>query len=160
MNSNLLRAVFFAVVIVTAATGCGPGSSTPMSDSGFRVAFEEPQVPGEMVAGETVSPIITVKNTSDVTWPSKPDYKGLNAVNLSYHWFDRKGRVVVFDGLRTALPSDVPPGNSVKLKASIQAPGREGRYTLEITLVQEGVAWFPERDGDKLTIPVNVAQVK
>ena len=160
MNRDLLPAVFFTVVIVTGATGCGPGSSTPMSDSGFKVAFEEHHVPGEMVAGENVSPIITVKNTSDVTWPRKPDYKGRNAVNLSYHWMDRNGRVVVFEGLRTALPSDVPPGDSVKLKASIEAPGREGRYTLEITLVQEGVAWFPERDGDKLTIPVNVVQVK
>lgn len=127
-----------------------------MPDSGFRVAFEDYDVPTEMVAGEKVSRTITVKNISDVTWPSKPNYKNLNAVNLSYHWLDRRGRVVVFDGIRTPLPSDVPPGESVRLKATIQAPEREGRHILEITLVQEGVAWFPDRDGEKLVIPVNV----
>ena len=77
-------------------------------------------------------------------------------MNLSYHWFDRTGAVVVFDGLRTPLPHDVQPGESVQLRATIQPPDRAGQYTLEVTLVQETVAWFPERDGDKLTRSVNV----
>jgi DedD protein len=46
----------------------------------------------------------------------------------------------------------------VRLNASIQAPGRAGQYTLEVTLVQEAVAWFPEMDGDKLSLPVRIAQ--
>jgi len=160
INRDLLLTVFFALALGAAAIGCGPGGSSPMPDSGFSVAFEEHNVSTEMVAGEKVSPMITVKNTSGVTWPSKPDYKNLNAVNLSYHWLDRRGRVVVFDGIRTPLPSDVPSGESVRLKATIQAPEREGRYILEITLVQEGVAWFPDREGEKLTVPVNVARAK
>ncbi len=160
MNSNVASAFFFVVVLATLAVACGPGSSSPMPDSGFRVAFGQHGVPGEMAVGEKLSPAVTIKNTSDITWPSKPDYKELNAVHLSYHWLDRKGKVVVFDGLRTALPSDVRPGESVKLNATIQAPDRPGSYTLEITLVQEGVDWFPDRDGDKLTISVNVVQAR
>lgn len=61
-----------------------------------------------------------------------------------------------FDGLRTPLPRDIGPDERVSLKAMIQAPEREGRYVIEVTLVQEGVAWFPDKDGDKLTVAVNV----
>jgi cell division septation protein DedD len=78
-------------------------------------------------------------------------------VNLAYHWLDQKGRMVVFDGERTPLPHDLKPGESVTLKALIQPPEKAGSYTLEITLVQEGVAWFPEKGGGKLSIPVEVA---
>jgi hypothetical protein len=129
-----------------------------MRESGFRVAFDQHDVPAQMIAGQVVSPTIVFRNVSDVTWPSRPDFKQRNAVNLSYHWLDRRGKAVVFDGLRTPLPADIPPGETVKLKAAIQAPERQGRYTLEITLVQEGVAWFPDRDGEKLAIFVDVVR--
>ena len=109
-----------------------------------------------MTASRTATADITIKNTSKNKWPSKSNDKGRNAVHLSYHWFDRKGAVVVFDGLRTPLPHDVQPGESVQLRATIQPPDRAGQFTLEVTLVQESVAWFPERDGDKLTRSVNV----
>lgn len=44
----------------------------------------------------------------------------------------------------------------VRLYAAIQAPNQRGLYTLEMTMVQEGVAWFPEMDGAKLVVPVRV----
>lgn len=160
MSRNVAAAFFLAVVLANLVGACGSGSSSPMPDSGFKVAFGQQDVPAEMIAGATVSPTITVKNASDITWPSKSDYQDLNAVHLSYHWLDGKGKVVVFDGLRTPLSSDLRPGESVKLKATIQAPDRPGSYTLEITLVQEGVDWFPDRDGDKLVIPISVVQAR
>jgi cell division septation protein DedD len=64
--------------------------------------------------------------------------------------------MVVFDGLRTAFPNDVKPGESVDLKANIRAPEKAGRYVLEVTLVQERSAWFPEKNGAKLVFPVSV----
>ncbi len=127
-----------------------------MPHSAFRVEYVEFDVPRTMKVGEKVLADITVKNTSDVAWPSKPNLKNLYAVNLAYHWINKQGIFVVFDGIRTPLPEDLFPGNSVKLVATIQAPNRRGKYILEITLVQEGHAWFPERGGEKLTIPVNV----
>ncbi len=156
MNKNRVSVFFWVAVLVAVGGACGPGESDPMPDSGFKVAFEQQDIPSEMVAGEKVSPVVTVRNTSNVTWPSKPDHKDLNAVHLSYHWLDRKGEMVVFDGLRTPFPTDVRPGDAVKLRTTIQAPDRQGRYTLEVTLVQEGVDWFPDRDGEKLTVPVSV----
>ena len=135
--------------------GCSR-SSGPRRLLEFKVEFGDNNIPAQMTVGRRVTAEVTVKNTSKNMWPSKPNEKGRNAVNLSYHWFDRKGAVVVFDGLRTPLPHDVQPGESVQLRATIQPPDRAGQYTLEVTLVQETVAWFPERDGDKITRSVNV----
>jgi hypothetical protein len=88
-----------------------------LPESGFQVAFESHKIGSEMTHGKTVSADITVKNVSPVTWPSKPDTKARYAVNLSYHWLNQKGAPVVFDRLRTPLPRDLKPGESVKLKA-------------------------------------------
>jgi hypothetical protein len=135
--------------------GCSH-SSGPRRLLEFKVEFgDNNNIPAQMTVARRATADITLKNISKSKWPSKPNEKGRNAVNLSYHWFDRKGAVVVFDGLRTALPKDVPPGESVQLKATIQPPERAGQYTLEVTLVQESVAWFPERTGAKLTRSVN-----
>lgn len=96
MPRYLLSRILLGVLLVIAAAACGRGSATRMPDSGFRVAFGEHNVPSEIAPGAQVSADVTIKNTSPVTWSSKPNYKGLNAVNLSYHWLDSKGRVVVF----------------------------------------------------------------
>lgn len=145
----------FVFLLLISLIGCGRRSA-PRRLSDFKVEFGDHNIPAQMTVGRTVTAVITVKNSSQNKWPSKPNDKGRNAVNLSYHWRDRKGAIVVFDGLRTSLPNDVQPGSSVQLKAMIQPPDRAGQYALEVTLVQEGVAWFPERNGDKITRTVNV----
>jgi len=145
------------VIILSGVVGCGDKRKR-LPESGFQVAFESHKVASEMKSGKTVSADITVKNISPMTWPSKPDHKDRYAVNLSYHWLNRKGATVVFDGLRTPLPRDLKPGESVDLKAAIQAPAKPGRYILEVTLVQERWAWFPEKNGAKLVLPVTVSE--
>ena len=146
------------LVIFGVLLGCGRGGPKRLPESGFQVEFGSHNVASEMTSGKTVSADITIKNVSPVTWPSKPDSSERYAVNLSYHWLDKKGETVVFDGLRTPLPRDLKPGESVDLKAAIQAPAKPGRYTLEVTLVQEFSAWFPEKDGGKLVLPVTVSE--
>jgi cell division septation protein DedD len=55
------------------------------------------------------------------------------------------------------LPNDVKPGDVIDLRQTIQAPDHPGTYVLEITLVQEGNAWFPEIDSaNKVAMPVIV----
>lgn len=154
MTPRLAVIVLLGVFIATA--GCGDRKRLP--DSGFQVAFESHNVPSQMQSGKTISADIRVKNTSPVAWPSKPDNKDRYAVNLSYHWLGPKNAMVVFDGLRTPLPRDLKPGESGDLKARIRAPEKPGRYTLEVTLVQERNAWFPEKDGGKLVLPIIVIE--
>jgi len=159
-RQNQTAAHRFAAAALAAAlalfVGCGDKESEPLPDSGFVVAFESHNIAKEMKAGETVLADVTVKNISSATWPSKPNAYDQHAVNLSYHWLTRRGQMVVFDGIRTPLPHDVAPGESVALKVAIQPPDQPGLYTLEVTLVQEAVAWFPEEGGAKLTRFVKV----
>lgn len=140
---------------VASLIACGRNSdSRRLSD--FKVEFGDDGIPAQMTVGETTTADVVVKNTSKNRWPSKPNQKGRNAVNLSYHWLDRNAKVVVFDGARSPLPKDVEPGETIRISAKIQPPSRAGQYTIEVTLVQELVAWFPDRDGDKLTRSVRV----
>lgn len=139
-------------------SGCGGGSSPMLPPTGFKAEFGSHNIPTEMVAGQTLSVDVTVKNASPNTWPSKPNRRGMNAVHLSYHWLDRKRQPVVYDGLRTQLPSDLSPGESLTLKAAIQAPDKAGEYVLQMTLVQEGVAWFSDRGGGQVSLPVSVVK--
>jgi uncharacterized membrane protein len=54
------------------------------------------------------------------------------------------------------LPRDLGPGESVTLRATIQAPENAGNYLLHVTMVQEAVAWFSDSDGGHVLISVSV----
>jgi hypothetical protein len=156
MNAlSLLTVIWVLVPVLTVVSGCGD-NSPKLPLAGFKVEFGKHNIPAEMVAGETVLADITIKNASSRTWPSKPNQRGRNAVNLSYHWLDRQRQMVVFDGLRTPLPRDLNPSEALTLRATIRAPEKAGAYLLHVTMVQEGVAWFSDRDGGQLSIPVSV----
>ena len=148
----------FLWLVLLAFFGCGGDSPSRLPLAGFKVEFGKHDIPTEMMVGQTVSADVTIKNASSETWPNKPDPKGRNAVYLSYHWLDRGRQIVVFEGLRTPLPRDLNPGEAVTLKAVIRAPEKAGEYMLHVTLVQEGVAWFSEKDGGQILIPILVEQ--
>jgi hypothetical protein len=80
---------------------------------------------------------LRIRNTGVQVWPSL----GRNPVCLSYRWF-AADRLLVADGLRTPLPGDLTAGSSVTLSLQLQVPDEPGEYRLQISLVQEGVAWF------------------
>lgn len=154
---SLFRASLLLLVLLT-FFGCGGDGSSKLPLAGFKVEFGKHDIPTAMMVGQTVSADVTIKNASSKTWPTKPDPRGRNAVNLSYHWLDPKRQMVIFDGLRTPLPRDLNPGESVTVRATIRAPEKAGEYLLHVTLVQEGVAWFSEKDGGQISIPVSVGQ--
>ncbi len=91
-----------------------------------------------MIVGGTYTVPVTVKNTGAAAW--NPTGAGL--IDLSYHWHDPAGNTVVWDGLRTALPSTVAAGASVTVQARVTAPLAAGTYQLTLDLVREGVGWF------------------
>lgn len=109
-----------------------------------------------MPAASTVSFAVTFRNTGTLTWPSG----GPNPVRLSYHWHNGNcpgGASVVFDGLRTNLPSSVAPGGTVSdLVMTIAAPASAGSYCLEMDVVQEGEAWFESAASGTRSFSVSV----
>lgn len=85
-----------------------------------------------------------VENLGDEVWPTF----GQQPVVLSYRWLAADGTVLVADGLRTRLPSDVSPGSAVIVPLKVRVPYEKGDCRLLISLVQEGVAWFAESNPD------------
>ncbi len=147
---------FVLLVTVALLHGCGDGQPRTLPQSGFQVEFGEHQVPRQMRAGETVVAPVWLGNAGNHVWPSTADAKGRKQVNLSYHWLDVDRKIVIMDGLRTHLPHDLRPSETLLLNAAIQAPPRPGNYLLQISLVQEAVAWFHEKGGATVELPVRV----
>src|SRR5712691_10500706 len=102
----------------------------------FGANYAIPPISGTAATTTTVQ--ITLGNTSNFTWPAA----GGNPVTLSYHWLTNAGKTVVWDGLRTKLPADVPAGTLMQLQADLAFPSAIGTYTLRWDLVQEGISWF------------------
>jgi hypothetical protein len=69
------------------------------------------------------------------------------------------GNTFQYDGLRTALPHDIAPGEDVTLQAAVKAPYMSGEYLLEFDMVQERVCWFAQRGSATSSITMRVEQI-
>ncbi|MDQ2969356.1 MAG: hypothetical protein M3R37_13715, partial [Actinomycetota bacterium] len=119
-----------------AATGNTSVAIEGPAVASFGANYAIPTITGTAATTTTVQ--ITLGNTSNFTWPSA----GANPVTLSYHWLTSAGKTVVWDGLRTKLPADVPAGQLTQVQANLAFPSAAGTYILRWDLVQEGVSWF------------------
>jgi len=79
---------------------------------------------------------VEVENAGTAAWRED--------VSCSYHWLDSLGNPIVWDGVRTPLPSPVEPGGRVTLRVAVRAPIPPGRYRFALDLVAEHRAWFGE----------------
>src|SRR5437764_807668 len=86
-------------------------------------------------AKSTITVPVTLTNAGTTTWQP-------GAFNASYHLYTQAGALFVWDGLRTALPTAVAPGQAVTLNVIVKMPPSTGSYVLRFDVVQEGVAWF------------------
>ncbi len=93
---------------------------------------------------------VTLTNTGSMPWLRA------SQVNLAYHLTTAAGLMYVWDGARTALPSDVQPGQSIALVATVKAPATAGTYNLTFDLVQEGITWFSGQNVPGGTVTLQV----
>ncbi|MGH2451733.1 MAG: SpoIID/LytB domain-containing protein [Candidatus Limnocylindria bacterium] len=89
-------------------------------------------------SGESRTVPVTVTNTGNVPWPAA----GPNPVSLSYHLYDESGRLVIWDGPRRQLGTDLAPAESRVFELDLAVPAAVGRYTLVVDAVREGISWF------------------
>jgi hypothetical protein len=118
--------------------------------SWYGAAYAPAEAALSLRPGETRTTVVRVTNTGKMTW------KADRLFHLAYHWYDEAGRKVE-DGLRTQLPHDVGPGQTVEVQAEMRAPAVEGRYLLAWDMVQEGIGWFSDRGVAQATIPARIA---
>ena len=67
-------------------------------------------------------------------------------VHVSYRWFDEAGTRTGAEGRRAGLPEPLAPGRAAAVTAVVDVPTEPGRYTLVLTLVQDGFAWLDDVD--------------
>ncbi len=99
-------------------------------------------IPEMMVTGEMYDALLNVRNTGIGTW--YPAQRTPHCVNISYHWLDSRGKMLLKEGLRTPLPREIAPDEQVVLPFQIIAPNKHGLYRLQVDLVHEGVHWLGE----------------
>jgi hypothetical protein len=116
-------------------------SKGPLSVAWGEATLEPPQ------AGAVAGAMVEVENAGTVTWGDN--------VFLAYHWLDRRGNPIVWDGIRTP-PLLLRPGERAAVAARVRAPIPPGPYRLAFDLVSEGRAWFSELGDPQLTIDVEV----
>jgi hypothetical protein len=106
--------------------------------------------PNEADPGQEFRVKVTVRNRSFRVWssrrPDAPDF-------LSYHWLDRRGGVVIWDGERNPLPRDIGPGEEAEVLFRVKTPDKPGKYSLAVEMVQEGRSWSSDTGVPWLAVP-------
>jgi hypothetical protein len=99
--------------------------------------------PHTLLAAETYSPTVTVRNTGWFTWSQVGI---VNSVSLGYHWFDSNGQQVLQppeDDRRGPLDRDLTFGHTYDFApALVTTPVTPGVYTLAWDMVRGDVSWF------------------
>jgi hypothetical protein len=131
-----------------------PAQTGPLRDFGQILVLKTPIT--ELLSSSDVLLTVRVTNPTRNTWPQRGDTSGSFAVKLSYHWLSADLKMVVYEGNRAALPRDLAPGASVDLTARVTTPQDAGRYLLQLSMVQEKVAWFAERKSPPLDTWITV----
>jgi len=81
-----------------------------------------------------------VRNDGGETWPYGPLRHP--AITLCYRWLTPDGEVVVPEGLHSPLSANLYPGVTDVEPATVDAPGSEGHFVLEVALMLNRTEWF------------------
>ena len=128
--------------------GDHPVTAGPLSVRWLAVQLEPPR------AGALGVARVAIENAGLATW--RP-LAGARGVKASYHWLDSLGNALLWDGLRTELPHEVPPGGRVEFDLAVRTVLPPGRYRLAFDLVDEGRRWFAEVGSYAPELDVDVA---
>jgi 4-amino-4-deoxy-L-arabinose transferase-like glycosyltransferase len=132
-----------------------PRVRPPLPAGGFRAELSAVTRPSFLRAKKQAVIFVRIKNVSAVTWLARERGASPHQVGLGNHWLDPSGRTVINDDGRTALLRDLKPGETTELPLTVNAPG-QGRYLLELDMLQEGVSWFGLKGSPTVRLPVEV----
>ena len=165
-----------AVVCVVGLGGCRKGAvpntapetktstlAGPLAPEGFKAEVTAPNPPTKLRAGQVEIIAIKVKNTSGVIWwprggetTDRPD--NTYYIAAGNRWFDKDGKRTSETEGHRGIDQVLRPGEAVEMNLQITAPKEPGEWTLDLDMVQEGVAWFGDKGSP--TTKIKVAVVK
>ncbi len=114
---------------------------------GLRWEVVEIASPRLVWVGEETQVRVVIRNVGSEVWSSHD-----TGDHFGYHWLALDGTMVERDGMRTAYPRPVAPGEEVTLAAQLGPPPGPGEWLLEWEPVREQVRW--------LGPPANAPQVR
>jgi hypothetical protein len=123
----------------------------------YRATIEPVDIYRRIVAGDCRPFRVRVHNRGDEFWPGGEERRPL--IRVAYRWLDTGGEVFEAEGVRTALPHPLAPGEACIVAMSVVAPAIAGRYVLAPDLVHEHVRWFgcESQPVEMLVIDANAA---
>ena len=95
--------------------------------------FVSQSVPSTMVAGQTYSVSVTMKNTGTTTWTAANNYK-LGSQNPTNN--------TTWGTSRAVLAASVAPGAQYTYTYNVTAPSTPGTYNFQWGMIQEPAGWF------------------
>jgi N-acetyl-anhydromuramyl-L-alanine amidase AmpD len=115
----------------------------------YAVEWLGEEFPARLLAGQILTVPVTIKNVGSLTWT----WGGGNPVRLGYRYYRNRRPLPVppTRDLRTDVPEDVAPGQTIVIEMHLALPEEPGNYTLELDFVHEGIAWFKEKGSTALT---------
>lgn len=128
-----------------------PWPPRPLDRAAMRARIEPLDIPRSLSPGAERPLAVSVTNLSEATWPAG------QMIKLGDRW-TRPGSPGSLDDGRADLPHDIEPGQSVRMALPITAPSAEGRWQLELDMVQEFVAWWGDEGSEpaRATVAVTV----
>jgi hypothetical protein len=107
------------------------------------VTIRQPVKPSRLSAGDTINVDAHVTNKSmRTTWPAIQD--GPYRIWLGARTF-LEGTDKAVGEYRARLAKSLAPGEAADVSIVIGPFAKAGRYRVDIGMLQEGVAWFPDR---------------
>ena len=104
----------------------GPPHPATLYDASIALVAPLPR----LVGGVQQTVDVRIANRGDCVWRS-----GEHAITIGSRWNG-------VEGIRTALPADVSPGEEVVVPVHVIPPREAGRHELAVDLVHEHVRWF------------------
>jgi hypothetical protein len=123
--------------------------------------FVDSTTPHDMAAGKQYELQLIVNNVSCDTWqPGQATASAPSRVAaLAYHWYFWDGRPTQWSGFMLPIDTQIKPGDSAKLTATVTAPPYGGSYYLawELSLGGQYSSRSSNTNGDgMLVVPVSV----
>ena len=146
-----------------AATPATTNTPGPLPDTGFKAEVTLADQAPKLRAGQKETVAIRVKNTSDVTWWQRGGEINTRSDNQFYiaagsRWRDKDGKPTDEPEGHNGIPKDLKPGETTDMTLEVTRPETPGEWTLELDMVQEGVAWFSDKGSPTTKVKVTVVK--